>query len=302
MAPRAMWKGQLRLSLVSFGVRLYSATESAGRVSMNQLHKDCHQRLKQQMVCPVHGPVGRDEIVKGFEYEKDTYVIIDQEDLEALKLESTKVIELVRFVDADEIDPMLVDSPYFLGPDGPVAEDAFSVIRAALERTGKAGIGTLVMQNRERIVALLPEGKGFVLTTLRYAGEVRSSSAIFEDVKSVEPDEEQVALAESIIASKSGPFEPGSFEDGYKSAFFEMVKAKAKGQTPVVVETEDVPASFNFMEALKRSVEEVEGGGASGVAKKKTKKKAKTPSKKQAKKPAAKSVAKKKAGKKTKRA
>jgi DNA end-binding protein Ku len=288
-----MWKGQLRLSLVTFGVRLYAATESSNRVSMNQLHKGCHQRIKNQTVCPIHGPVSRDEIVKGYEYEKDTYVIIDQEDLDALKLESNKVIDLVQFVGEGEIDMMFVDSPYFLGPDGPVAEEAFGVIREALKRTKKVGIGKLVMSGRERIVALHPEGKGFVLTTLRYAGEVRSASTYFDDIKDAKAEKEQIELAESIIKSKSKKFDPSAFADQYRDAFFEMVKQKVKGEKPVIVEEEDVPASYNFMDALKRSVEQVESGaGARAPSSKKAagKKKAATSKKKPAKKPAAKSV------------
>lgn len=290
MAPRAMWKGQLRLSLVTFGVRLYAATESSNRVSMNQLHKGCHQRIKNQTVCPIHGPVSRDEIVKGYEYEKDTYVIIDQEDLDALKLESNKVIDLVQFVDKGEIDMMYVDSPYFLGPDGPVAEEAFGVIREALKRAKKVGIGKLVLSGRERIVALHPEGKGFVLTTLRYAGEVRSAEAYFADIEVGKSDKEQIELAESIIKSKAKKFDPSAFTDHYREAFFEMVKQKVKGEKPVVVEEEEVPASYNFMDALKRSVEQVESGGGAAPKKKAATKKKAPAKRKGAKKPAAKSV------------
>ncbi len=298
MAPRAMWKGQLRLSLVSFGVRLYAATESSSRVSMNQLHKGCHQRLKNQLVCPVHGPVGRDEVVKGYEYEKDTYVIVEPEDLEAIQLESNKVIDLVEFVEAEEIDDRLVDSPYFMGPDGPVAEDAFRVIREALDRTGKIGIGKVVLFGRERLVAVRAQGKGFLLTTLRYAEEVRDPAEYFKDIADGDVDEDQVELAAEIIGKKSRAFEPSEFEDRYREAFFEMVKQKVKGEEPVVVEEEDVPASYNFMDALKRSVEQAEAGQSSSetarrqTRKKPGSKKAASGKKKKAgtKKPAAKSV------------
>jgi DNA end-binding protein Ku len=295
MAPRAMWTGQLRLSLVSFGVRLYSATESAKRVSMNQLHRDCHQRLRQQMICPTHGPVGRDEIVKGYQYEKDSYVIITQEDLDGIKLESNKTIELVQFVDPDEIDPTFIDSPYYLGPDGPVAQEPFNVIREAMERAGKVGIGKVVMTGRERIIALQVDGKGFMLNTLRYASEVRSAEPYFKDIKKTEAEEDQVALALSILEKKAAPFDPEAFQDQYQEAFFEIVKAKVEGQEPVTVEDEAAPTSFNFMEALKQSVEEAEKAPA--PAGKKT---AKKTAKKPVKKPAAKSVpaAKKKASKK----
>ncbi len=271
MPPRAMWTGQLRLSLVSFGVRLYAATESTRSVSMNQLHKDCHQRLKQQMVCPVHGEVTRDEIVKGYQYEKDKYVIITPEDLESIRLESTKTIDLVRFVDATDVDPIYVDSPYYLGPDGPVAAEAFSVIREAMSRAGKAGIGKLVMHGRERMLLVKVKDRGFEVATLRYANEVRSTDGVFTDVRGSEIDDEQLKLAESIIESKSGEFDPSMFQDKYADAFFEVVKAKVEGRA---VEGEDevaTPAPINFMEALKASVaaaeEAVAGKPADGAGK-----------------------------------
>jgi len=290
MAPRAMWTGQLRLSLVSFGVRLYAATESAGKVSMNQLHKDCHQRARNQLVCPTHGPIGRDEIVKGYEYEKDSYVIIEQEDLDQIRLESNKTIELVEFVDAEEIDPLYVDSPYYLGPDGKVAEEPFNVIREAMKRAGKVGIGKVVMYGRERIVALQPEGRGFLLTTLRYAGEVRSAEDIFKDIKADKVDEEQLALASSIMEKKAGAFDPSEFTDRYQEAFFEIVKAKVEGQEPVLVSEEETPRSFNFMDALRQSVEEAERGKAERPPPAKKAASKKVTKKAPAKKPAAKSV------------
>jgi DNA end-binding protein Ku len=287
MAPRAMWTGQLRLSLVSFGVRLYAATESSGRVSMRQLHKDCHQRLKNQLVCPIHGPVKRDEVVKGYEYEKDSYVIIDQEDLDAIRIASTRTIDLVQFIDADEIDPLYTSSPYYLGPDGPVAEQAFRVIREAMERANKVAIGTLVLHNREQIVAIQPSGKGLLLSTLRYASEVRSREQVFSDIKDGDLDEEQIQLAQSIMQTRSAKFDPAAFHDRYQDAFFEVVKAKKEGQEPVIVEEEEAPRTFNFIEALKQSVEQVEAG-AEGKAREKPAKK--PAGKKAPKKPAAASV------------
>jgi DNA end-binding protein Ku len=290
MVPRAMWTGQLRLSLVSFGVRLYAATESAGKVSMNQLHKDCHQRVRNQLVCPTHGPIGRDEIVKGYEYEKDSYVIIEPEDLDQIRLESNKTIELVEFVDAEEIDPLYVDSPYYLGPDGKVAEEPFNVIREAMKRAGKVGIGKVVMYGRERIIALQPEGRGFLLTTLRYAGEVRSAEDLFKDIKADKVDEEQLALASSIMQKKAAHFDPSEFTDRYQEAFFEIVKAKVEGQEPVVVSEAETPRSFNFMDALRQSVEEAERDKAERPAPAKKAASKKTIKKAPAKKPAARSV------------
>jgi DNA end-binding protein Ku len=293
MAPRAMWTGQLRLSLVSFGVRLYAATESASRVSMNQLHRDCNQRVRNQLVCPTHGPVNRDEIVKGYEYEKDSYVIIEPSDLEAIRLKSSKVIELVQFVDVDEIDPLYVNAPYFLGPDGPVAEEAFRVIREAMQKAGKVGVGKVVMHGRENIVALNVHGKGFLLSTLRYASEVRSGDQYFADVKDGKIAKEQIDLAASIIKSKTAKFDPAAFKDLYKDAFFEIVKQKADGEAPVLVEDDAAPKTYNFMDALKQSVADAEPTTRT------TKKKAPARKKTAPKKPAARSVAAKK--KKTKK-
>lgn len=256
MPPRAMWTGQLRFSLVTLGVRLYAATESTSRVSMNQLHKGCHQRLKSQLQCPVHGPVERDEIVKGFEYEKDSYVIIEKEELDALKLETTKTIELIEFVDASEIDPLFMDTPYFLGPDGPVAEEAFRVIREALKKSNRVGVGKLVLHSREHIVAVRPHENGMMLTTLRYASEVRSSAEYFKDLGNGKVDKEQLELAQTIIEKKAGEFDASEFQDRYQEAFFALVKAKAEGAAPVQVREEEAPTTFNFMEALKRSVEQ----------------------------------------------
>jgi len=253
-----MWTGQLRLSLVNIGVRMYAATESSNRVSMNQLHKDCHQRVRNQNVCPAHGTIGRDEIVKGYEYEKDRYVIIEPDDLNAIRLESTKTIDMVQFVKMDEIDPLFFDSPYFIGPDGPVAEEAFRVIREAMRDLGVMGVGKLVMQGRERIVSLQPHENGFLLMTLRYASEVRKAEQFFSDIKDGQVDKEQVQLAESIIKSKIAAFDAEKFTDRYQEAFFEIVKAKVEGEAPVIVEEEAAPVAFNFMDALKQSVEQVE--------------------------------------------
>jgi DNA end-binding protein Ku len=287
MPPRAMWTGQLRLSLVSFGVRMYAATESARRVSMNQLHKDCHQRVRNQLACPAHGTISRDDVVKGYEYEKDSYVIITAEDLDSIKLPSSKTIDLVQFVDAGEIDAVYINAPYYLGPDGPVAEEAFRVIREAMSRSGKVGLGKLVMHGREHIVALSVQGKGFLMTTLRYAAEVRGAGGVFADIKDGEVDEEQVKLAESIMKSKTASFDPARFTDHYQEAFFEIVKAKIEGEAPVFVEQEEAPPAFNFMDALKKSVAQAEKPTG---RKKPAAKSGKTAAKTSRKKPPAKSV------------
>lgn len=260
MPPRAMWTGQLRFSLVTFGVRLYAATESASRVATNQLHKGCHQRLKQQMVCPVHGPIERDDIVKGYEYEKDSYVIIEKEELDNLKLETTRTIDLVQFVDPGEIDALFIDAPYYLGPDGPVAEEAFRVIREALRKSNRVGIGKLVLHSREHVIALRPSGNGLLLTTLRYASEVRSATEYFKDIANGQVDKEQLELATMIIRKRSSKFDPAAFTDRYQDAFIKLIKQKVEGAVTVEAPTEEAPVTFNFMEALKRSVEEADAG------------------------------------------
>jgi DNA end-binding protein Ku len=286
MPPRAMWTGQLRLSLVSFGVRMYAATESANRVSMNQLHKGCNQRVRQQMVCPAHGPVNREDIARGYEYEKDHYVIVEESDLEGIRLPSSKTIDLVQFVDPAEIGPLYVDAPYFLGPDGPVAEEAFRVIREAMRAANKVGIAKLVLHGREHLVALSVSGKGFIMSTLRYASEVRSPDQFFGDVKDAAVDKDQIELAQTIMKSKTAPFDPGKFQDQYQDAFFKVVKAKIEGEAPVFVPEEQAPTTFNFMDALKHSV--AEASSSLPAAAKAASEKA--PPAKSAKKPPAKSV------------
>ncbi|MCA9243850.1 MAG: Ku protein [Phycisphaerales bacterium] len=254
MVPRPMWKGQIRLSLVSFPVRMHNAVSTSTRVSFNQLHKDCHRRLKQQMVCPEHGPVDRSDIEKGYEYEKGKYVVMEDADLEKVRIETNKTIELVQFVDADALDPVYLNSSYYIAPDGPMGQDAFAVVREAMERNNKVAIGRMVIANRENIVALRVEGKGFVLTTLRYADEVRPAEPCFEDIKDVEPADDHIKLAEQLIQAASGEFEPNAFKDRYQDAMMEVIKAKIDGAEPIVPQEEEAGAVINLMDALKASV------------------------------------------------
>ncbi len=177
MKTRSTWTGHLRVSLLTIPVRLYCALNEADKISFNQLHKGCHQRLKQLLICPVHGKVEREAVVKGYELEKDRFVVMETTEIESLKLETNHTIDLVQFVGENDLDQLLLETPYFLGPDGPVAEEAFSVFREALKRSGRVGIGRVVMAGRERIIALSPLGKGILLTTLRYPAEVRQAAA-----------------------------------------------------------------------------------------------------------------------------
>jgi DNA end-binding protein Ku len=285
MAPRAYWTGSIKVSLVSFGVRLYNAVSEAERVRLNQVHKGCNARIKMPTTCPVHGQVDRSEIAKAYEFEKDKYVIIEQEELDKIKLRSEKTIEITKFVPEDEIDDVYFDSDFYVAPDGPVAEEPFRVVRAALEEAGAAGIGRITIGGRERPILLRPKGKGFVLTTLHSASEVRGVEPYFEEISDAAPSKEYLQLATGLIRSKMGHFDPSEFRDRYQDALVALVKSKVAGQEPVIIQEEDIPATFNFMEALKQSLQ------TEGVEVKAPAKSAEAPAamKKTAKKPPAKS-------------
>lgn len=254
MPPRATWKGQLKLSLVSIPVCVYNATSSASRVSMNQLHKDCNRRLKQQMVCPEHGNVDRSDIVKGYEYEKDHFVIVEESDLEAIRLETNKTIEIVQFIDADELDAIYLDAPYYIAPDGLVAEEAFRVVREALRASGKIAIGRVVMSSREHMVAIAAFEKGFRMTTLRTAEEVKQSEQFFEHIRDGDIPKNQLALADQLIESISEPLNLATFRDRYQDALLSVIKSKIEGTAPVVAPEAEATQVINLMDALKQSL------------------------------------------------
>lgn len=281
MPPRASWTGHLKCSLVSFPVRLYNAVSSSSRISLNQLHRETHRRLKQQMIEPELGPVDRTDIVKGYEFEKDRYVILDEADLEKVKLETNKVIDLVQFIDAGEVDQRYLDNPYYVAPDGPVAEDAFRLVREAMREAKKTGIGRIVLSNREYVAALDVYGTGFLMTTLRYAHEVRGADAYFEDIRNGQVDKQQLKLAKDLIEGMSAKFDPAQFTDRYQDALMEVIKAKIEGTEPVVAHEEEVGKIINLMEALKKSVEAA--GGQKKPPAKSIKKAEKKPAAKKAK-------------------
>ena len=259
MAPRATWKGYMKLSLVSCPVRLYNATSSTGRIAFNMLHKDTHNRVQMKPHDPELGQVERSDLVKGYEFEKDNYVIVDDEDLETIQIESTKTITIDSFIDAAEVDPMYLDAPYFVAPDGPVAEETYRVIHQAMDKRGKAAVARVVMSNRERMVLLTLRDKGFVMTTLRNANEVRGVADYFDDIGDEGLDDEMLKLAELIIDQHEAEFDPSQFVDQYQLALKDMVKAKVKGTQPVVAKAPERGKVINLMDALKRSLEESEG-------------------------------------------
>ena len=254
MALRASWSGYLKLSLVTIPVRMYNAISSTSRVSLSQLHKNCQHRVRQQLVCPEHGKLEREDIVKGYEYEKDKYVVIDESDIQKIKLETNKTIDLIQFVKADEIDPMFYDKSYYMTPDGPMAEDAFRVVREAMRKANKMAIGRVVMLGKEHLIALRVQDKGFTLSTLHYASEIRQAAPYFEEIRNGEVDKDQLALATQLVENNTAAFDPGQFTDRYEEALLEVIKAKIAGSEPVVVQQVEAGKIIDLMSALKQSL------------------------------------------------
>ncbi|MFQ5970909.1 MAG: Ku protein [Alphaproteobacteria bacterium] len=258
MAPRASWKGYMKLSLVSCPVRLYNATTRSDRISFHWLHKDTHNRVQMKPHDPELGEVERSDLVKGYEFEKDRYVVITDEDLEDVQIESTKTISIEHFVDEVQIDPMYFESSYYIAPDGPVAEETYRVLHEAMRQRNKAALARVVLSNKERLVLLTIRDKGFLLTTLRAANEVRQPAPYFEDITNDKIDKEMLKLAELLIDQNEGEFDATTFEDGYQKALLELVKAKIKGSRPVVAKAPERGKVINLMDALKRSLEEAD--------------------------------------------
>ena len=259
MAARPYWKGQIRLALVSIPVEIYSATRSGATVAFNQIHKPSGKRIKYEKVVPGIGPVDVDDIVKGFQYAKDEYVLLDEKEIEGLKLESKKTLELTQFVDADDIDMIYFEKPYYVVPADDLAEEAFVVLREALRQSRKIGLGQLAMRGREYVVSIKACGKGLVMETLRYADEVVKAASYFRDIGSDKPDADLLDLATTLIEKKSGKFDASEFHDRYVDALKELIERKKKGKT-LNIEDEDEGAPsrggnvVDLMAALKKSL------------------------------------------------
>ena len=256
MAPRSSWKGHLKLSLVSCPVRLFNATSRSEKVAFHLLQKDTHNRIQMKPHDPELGPVERSDLVKGYEYEKDQYVVFSDEDFDKVQIETTKAIVIEKFVDAQEVDPIYFDTPYYLAPDGAVAEETYRVIQHAMRDKHKVALSRIVLANRERLIALTCRDQGFLMMTLRTADEVRDSKDYFTDIKDEEPEQEMLDLAEKLIEQKSGKFDSSEFKDRYQDAVIEMVKAKIKGQEPVLAKAPERGKVINLMDALRRSLED----------------------------------------------
>lgn len=255
--PRAYWKGFLRLSLVSIAVELYAATSTTDTVSFHQIHKPTGKRIRYEKVVPGVGPVDSDDIVKGYEVDADTYVILEPDELDAIKLESKRTIDLVQFVDQDEIDPRYFERPYYLLPEGDVSTEGYCVIRDALAATGKVGLGQMTLRGREYVVGIKALERGLLLETLRYANEIRASEPIFRDIEEPRLDAEMVSLAHELIERKAHRFDPRHFKDHYGDALRALIEEKRKGHTITTAHEQREPRSGNvidLMAALRKSV------------------------------------------------
>jgi DNA end-binding protein Ku len=263
MSARPVWQGHLRLSLVSCPVKLFNATTNAERVSFHMLNRATHNRQRQQMVDPeTDEVVERDDQISGYEIEKGRYVTVEPDEIAALRLESTQTIDIERFVDRADIDIVFWDGPYYLVPDGDIAEEAFAVIREAMRARDVVGLGRVVLSSRERQVALEPRGNGILLSRLRAAAEVRDSDEFFDDVPDAAVDDEMLAIAEQIIDKKHGKFEPATFVDHYQQALHDLVEAKRKGETPVAPKVSEPGKVVNLFDALKKSLDQTASSGS----------------------------------------
>jgi DNA end-binding protein Ku len=284
MAARPTWQGHLRLSLVSCPVALYTATSRASDVSFNMLHKDTHNRIRMIPTDPEKGPVERSEIVKGYQIEKDRYVVVTQDEIDAVRLESTRIIDIDKFVDEDDIDRLYWNDPYYLVPDGKVAIEAYSVIREAMASAGKVALGRVVMHQRERLLAMEPRDNGILAYTLRTYGEVRKADEYFDKIPDAKADPKMVEIAAKIIDQLEGEFDPTGFKDHYEDALRALIKEKEKSSGRKVTAPQQEEAEvIDLMEALRRSLGE--GGARRPTAKREAAKKPaarKAPAKKRA--------------------
>ncbi|WP_421873707.1 Ku protein [Pararhizobium sp.] len=290
MVSRALWKGQLRLSLVSIPVEVFSATKTGARFAFRQIHEPSGKPVHYDKVVDGIGPVDTDEIVKGYEYESGKYVLLEPEEIDAVKLETKKTLELVQFVDASEISPIYYDKPYYVVPSDDLAEDAYRVVRDALRKSGKVGLGQLTLRGREYIAAIKPCGDGLLLETLHYADELRKADPMFHGLSGKTSDDDLLEVATALINKKTAPFDATTFKDNYSTALKDLVQRKLKGKkAKIEVDDEEDTGKrgdnvVDLMSALKKSLE---GGGekASGTKaapKKAPPKKAATPKKKSA--------------------
>ncbi|MEO5640552.1 MAG: Ku protein [Sphingomicrobium sp.] len=260
MAARPAWRGQIRLALVAIPVEIFPATKSGASIAFHQIHEPSGKRVKYEKVVPGIGPVNVDEIVKGFEVEKGEYVLLEPEEIEAVKLESRKTLELTQFVDYGDIDAIYYDKPYYVVPADDLAEEAFVVLRDALRAAKKVGVGQLAMRGQEYVVSLKPCGRGMVLETLRYSDEVNKAASYFREIGDATPDPDLLDLAATLIAKKAGTFDASEFHNRYVDALRALIEEKRKKKGGLVIQDPDKsdPAKgsnvIDLMAALKKSL------------------------------------------------
>jgi DNA end-binding protein Ku len=261
------WRGFLRLQLVSINVDIYAASESGAEIQFNQIHKPSGKRIKYEKVVPGIGPIESSDIVKGYQVEPDVYVTMDPEEIEAIKLESKKTIDMVQFVEAEQIDARYYERPYYIVPKDEVAAEGYLVIREALQKAGKVGLGQLTMQGREHLGVIAPvEKKGLLLNVIRYENELRKADKYFADLEAVKFDPQLVNLASELVERNSAPFNPKRFKDTYAEELRKLVEKKAKGQKIEIPKT-DKPAPnnvVNLMDAFKKSLKGAEKPAKAG--------------------------------------
>lgn len=294
MASRAVWKGQLRLSLVSIAVEVHPATQSGARVSFRQIHAPSGQRIRYDKTVPGIGSVKPADIVSGYDLGDDSYLLLQPAEINAIKLETKKTFELSQFVEAGEISPLYYDRPYYLVPTDDLAEDAYRVVRDALRQSGKVGLGQLTMRGREHLCAVRPCGDGLLMETLYYADEVREAEPLFASIEDDPADEELLAVATQLIDRKTNPFDPSAFEDRYDVALRALIAAKkANRKTPrtSVADGGERPKGANVVDLMQALQESLKADGKKPAAKPATKSPAKSPAK-----PATKTPPKAKAG------
>ena len=254
MAYRPTWQGHLKLSLVTCPVALFTATNSAGDVHFNLINPKTNNRIKMITTDPDTGPIDRSELVKGYEVSKGEYILLTNDEINSVKLESTKTIEIERFVPGDEIDRLYWDNPYYLAPDGKLAQEAFGVIRTAMEKSGQIALGRVVIGTRERILALEPRDKGILAYTIRTDAEVRKPDEIFGGISDKAADPAMISIAEKIIEQQEGPFDPSQFVDRYEEALKALIEEKKKGHKPARVAEPDDTNVVDLMSALRASL------------------------------------------------
>ena len=259
-APRPIWKGNIRLSLVSIPVELFSATKASAKIAFHQIHEPTGKRIRYEKTVKGVGPVDKDEILKGYEYRKGKYVLLTDKDLDAVKLETRKTFDLAQFVGACDIEPIYFDKPYFVVPQDDLAEEAYRVVRDALKKSQRIGIGQLAMRGKEYLAALKPCGRGMILETLHYEQEIRKADPFFSDISTHAAAKDLLSVAEELIERKSGPFDASAFKNHYAQALRELVdqKVKHKGKTAEPEEEEEERPSgdnvIDLMAALKKSL------------------------------------------------